>query len=227
MESLMFGVLMTILLRKKVTRKYLAEKFEVSQRTISRYIDKLCEAGVPIYSTKGVAGGYSISAEYQFERNFFTKEELSRLITCLRSSDTPNDIITKSLIDKITFGTKKGDKSQYFFNMDSIIIDSVPWNNTSSYRAKSPHFSKRLPIKQALNFPMLTAMKLALADFSTRIKSCLKKVFGTFTVGAISAVIFVFLNSRALLRYTRLPRSLKFATTTFMKNYKAISTTWN
>ena len=152
MESLMFGVLMTILLRKKVTRKYLAVKFEVSQRTISRYIDKLCEAGVPIYSTKGVTGGYSISAEYQFERNFFTKEELTRLVACLRATDTRNDIVTKSLIDKLTFGTKKGDKSQYFFNTDSIIIDSVPWNNTSSYKAKIATFQQAIANKTSVEF---------------------------------------------------------------------------
>ncbi|MYR36744.1 HTH domain-containing protein [Streptomyces sp. SID4944] len=42
----------------------LAEKFEVSSRTIERDIASLQIAGVPIYAEHGVTGGYSILREY-------------------------------------------------------------------------------------------------------------------------------------------------------------------
>ena len=41
----MIGILSVLLQKEKVTAPYLAEKFEVSRRTINRDIDALCMAG--------------------------------------------------------------------------------------------------------------------------------------------------------------------------------------
>ncbi len=43
----LFQIVYILLNKKSVTAKYLSEKFEVSQRTIYRDIDTLCEAGIP------------------------------------------------------------------------------------------------------------------------------------------------------------------------------------
>ena len=61
--SVMFGMFLTILNKKIVTRKYLAEKYEVSERTVSRYVDSLCAGGIPINTLHGPNGGYAISDE--------------------------------------------------------------------------------------------------------------------------------------------------------------------
>ena len=78
-NSVLFGIVMTLLNKKVVTRKYLAEKYEVSPRTISRYLDTLCAAGIPIYVNYGPMGGFSISEEYKIDKAFFTKEELAEI----------------------------------------------------------------------------------------------------------------------------------------------------
>ena len=44
----MVGILTVLLQQEKVTAPYLAEKFEVSRRTINRDIEDLCKAGIPI-----------------------------------------------------------------------------------------------------------------------------------------------------------------------------------
>ncbi|MBQ8882434.1 MAG: YafY family transcriptional regulator [Clostridia bacterium] len=151
-NGVMFGILINILLRKKVTRRYLAEKFEISERSVARYIDRLAESGIPIYSLRGPLGGYSISAEFQFDKNFFTKEERSRIITCLRSVEQFDDRINSSIIDKLTYTAKRAKDEQYFLNTDSIIIDSAPWNNTSSYRAKIETLQKAIADKNTVEF---------------------------------------------------------------------------
>ena len=56
----LFQIVYILLNKKSVTAKYLSEKFEVSQRTIYRDIDTLCEAGIPIYTTKGKGHGYGL-----------------------------------------------------------------------------------------------------------------------------------------------------------------------
>ena len=50
-----------VLLNKgSVTAKELAERFEVSTRTIYRDVDILSTAGIPVYTNKGNGGGISI-----------------------------------------------------------------------------------------------------------------------------------------------------------------------
>jgi predicted DNA-binding transcriptional regulator YafY len=47
---------------RAMSRARLAERFEVSGRTVERDISALQQAGVPIYSTRGPHGGYAIDA---------------------------------------------------------------------------------------------------------------------------------------------------------------------
>ncbi len=46
----MIGILALLLQRESVTAPELAERFEVSRRTVMRDIDALCRAGIPIAS---------------------------------------------------------------------------------------------------------------------------------------------------------------------------------
>ena len=56
----MIGILSILLQQEKVTASYLAEKFEVSRRTINRDIEALCMAGIPLVTKQGTGGGISI-----------------------------------------------------------------------------------------------------------------------------------------------------------------------
>ena len=56
----LIGILSILLQKETVTAPALAEQFEVSRRTISRDIDTLCQAGIPIVTRQGVNGGISI-----------------------------------------------------------------------------------------------------------------------------------------------------------------------
>lgn len=47
----LIGIITTLQQRKTVTAPYLAEKFEVSRRTINRDIAAICKAGIPIVTT--------------------------------------------------------------------------------------------------------------------------------------------------------------------------------
>uniref|UniRef100_UPI003216800F helix-turn-helix transcriptional regulator n=1 Tax=Clostridium sp. UBA5119 TaxID=1946366 RepID=UPI003216800F len=55
----MFEIIYILLDKKTVTAKELAEKFEVSSRTIYRDIETLSSAGIPVYMSKGRGGGIS------------------------------------------------------------------------------------------------------------------------------------------------------------------------
>jgi predicted DNA-binding transcriptional regulator YafY len=53
----------------------LADKFEVSQRTIERDLLALQESGVPIWATNGRNGGYSIDPQHTLAPLNFTAAE--------------------------------------------------------------------------------------------------------------------------------------------------------
>ena len=49
----LIGILSILLQEEKTTAPELAEKFEVSRRTINRDIEDLCKAGIPIRTDRG------------------------------------------------------------------------------------------------------------------------------------------------------------------------------
>lgn len=68
----LIGILTILMQKEKVTAPYLAEKFEVSRRTINRDIEDMCKAGIPIVTIQGKNGGISIMEGYQIDKTLLT-----------------------------------------------------------------------------------------------------------------------------------------------------------
>ncbi len=71
-QYLVFGIFLFISQRKKTTAKEIANNFEISSRTVYRYIDELCMAGVPIISECGKNGGLYISPTFTLENSIYS-----------------------------------------------------------------------------------------------------------------------------------------------------------
>jgi len=69
------------------TAPQLAERFEVSVRTIQRDLDALGQAGVPLYATPGPGGGYAIDARHTLPPVNFTSDEAAALAIALARPD--------------------------------------------------------------------------------------------------------------------------------------------
>jgi predicted DNA-binding transcriptional regulator YafY len=63
-----------------VTARELAERFEVSIRTIYRDMDELSAAGVPVYADRGVGGGFALLDGFRTELTGFTDAETEALL---------------------------------------------------------------------------------------------------------------------------------------------------
>ena len=59
--GVMLKILMLLLQRRKITASELAERYEVSVRSIYRYIEELIICGVPIDIQRGRYGGITVS----------------------------------------------------------------------------------------------------------------------------------------------------------------------
>lgn len=84
----LIGILSILLQQDKVTAPYLAEKFEVSRRTINRDVEDLCKAGIPIVTTKGQNGGISIMEGYRIDRTLLSSTDMKAILTGLQSLDS-------------------------------------------------------------------------------------------------------------------------------------------
>lgn len=84
----LIGILSILLQQDKITAPQLAEKFEVSRRTINRDVEDLCKAGIPIVTAQGVNGGISIMDGYKLNRTLLTSSDMQSIIIGLRSLDS-------------------------------------------------------------------------------------------------------------------------------------------
>lgn len=123
----MIGILSILLQREKVTAPYLAEKFEVSRRTINRDIDALCMAGIPIVTEQGKNGGISIMANYKIDKTLLSKSDMQAILAGLRSLDSISGTNRYAqLMEKLSFGA-----SNLLSGDSHILIDLSAWHKES------------------------------------------------------------------------------------------------
>lgn len=84
----LIGILSVLLQEEKITAPELADKFEVSRRTINRDIEDLCKAGIPITTTQGSGGGIRIMDGYRMNRTLLTSKDMQMILAGLRSLDS-------------------------------------------------------------------------------------------------------------------------------------------
>ena len=99
-ESRLFKIIYYLLDKEVVTAPELAEKFEVSIRTIYRDIDVISSAGVPIYTTQGRNGGIRLLDNYVLDKSLLSKTEKEEILIGLQSLSAvqyldTNDVLTK------------------------------------------------------------------------------------------------------------------------------------
>lgn len=121
------GILSILLQKDNITAPYLAEKFEVSKRTINRDIEDLCRAGIPIVTKQGVNGGISIMENYKIDRTLFTNAEMQDILAGLRSLDSVNGTNRYGqLMEKLSVGS-----SDFMVGNQSVLIDLSSWYKAS------------------------------------------------------------------------------------------------
>lgn len=87
----LIGIIIILLRGDQVTAPELAERFEVSRRTINRDIEDICRAGIPLVTTQGYGGGISISEGYKLDHALLTQEELRTLFSGLKGLDSVSE----------------------------------------------------------------------------------------------------------------------------------------
>ncbi len=119
----LIGILSVLLQKDMTTEPELAEKFEVSRRTITRDIDALCNAGIPIQTIPGIGGGIRIMNGYRVDRTILTSREMQTILSGLRSLDS----VSGSRYYGLLMEKLKAGSSEYISGNDTMLIDLSSW----------------------------------------------------------------------------------------------------
>lgn len=123
----LIGILSILLQQEKVTAPYLAEKFEVSRRTINRDIEDICKAGIPIVTSQGQNGGISIMEGYRMDKTLLTSSDMQAILAGLKSLDSVSGSKRyQQLMEKLAMGN-----SSVLASNNHIMIDLASWYRSS------------------------------------------------------------------------------------------------
>lgn len=117
----LFEIVYILLSQKSATAKELAERFEVSQRTIYRDVDTLSLAGIPIYTERGKGGGIRLLPDFVLNKSILSGEEQGEILAALQGLTAVKTADTKEVLDKLSV----------FFNRNAtnwIEVDFSDWS---------------------------------------------------------------------------------------------------
>jgi predicted DNA-binding transcriptional regulator YafY len=164
--------IITILLnRKTVTAKELADRFEVSVRTIYRDVDALSLAGVPVYTNRGNGGGISLLEDYTLNKTLFSKNESEGLILALKAMSATNYPEADALLDKIG-GIFKNTHAE-----DWIEVNFEGWNSKINEHERFSKVRDAIINNSVINFDYINGN----CELSNRDVEPVKLIFNAYT----------------------------------------------
>ena len=91
-----------LLEKGKSTAPELAEKFEVSIRTIYRDLDAISAAGIPVYATQGKGGGIFIMQDFVLNKSLLSEQEKEQILTALQGISVTENNQSDELLIKLS-----------------------------------------------------------------------------------------------------------------------------
>ena len=133
--QIMMDIFFTLLKKRHTSATELAARYNVSPRTIYRYIDEMTVAGIPIDVSRGAGGGIYISDAYKLPRGFMTREEYDRAIGAMRAMESElGDPVLQSAIEKLSSQRKRESSDDALSG--NILVDSGAWGSEQKFSDK-------------------------------------------------------------------------------------------
>ncbi len=101
-EGRLFKIIYHLLDKGYATAPELAEKLEVSVRTIYRDIDALSGAGIPVYAEAGRNGGIYLLDDFVLNRIVLSEQEKQQILTALQSLAAVGNVYEENILEKLS-----------------------------------------------------------------------------------------------------------------------------
>lgn len=144
-DNRLFRILYYILEKGKVTANELADKFEVSVRTIYRDIDSISSAGIPIYALQGKGGGIEIAEDFVLSKSLLSENEKQQIMSALQGLDNTTIQRENELLTKLSALFKMK-------NTSWIEVDFNNWQNNKMYEKTFDDIKSAILSKNIISF---------------------------------------------------------------------------
>ena len=149
----LLAIVMLLLNRKRVSARELADRFEVSLRTVYRDIETICQAGIPIVSHPGQTGGYEIMERYRLERQYLSMDELQSIVIALRGMRGPmGERHIGGLLDKVGAMLAKSERERMHEAGERVVIDLNPWREDRGERERLRRLRDAIESRRVVEF---------------------------------------------------------------------------
>lgn len=133
----LLAITVLLLNRQRISAKELADRFEVSMKTIYRDIDALGQAGIPVVAHKGASGGFEIMEEYTINRQFLSIKEMAAILAAIKGAASAlDDGLLEHLFEKMEALIGKMEQGQSSYENAGVVFDFRPWEQSSAAQKK-------------------------------------------------------------------------------------------
>ena len=154
----MIDMLFVLLAKRRISAGELAARYNISVRTVYRYIDEMTVAGIPIDVARGAGGGIYISDTYKLPKGYMTREEYESAIGAMQAMESElGDPALSSAISKLS--AKAKEERQDDAITGNILVDSGTWGNERKFSEKLALLERAIAEKEALEIRSAVFMR--------------------------------------------------------------------
>ncbi|WP_341280090.1 YafY family protein [Paenibacillus sp. FSL H8-0537] len=133
----LLSIVVLLLGRKRWNATELAERFEVSIKTIYRDMDTLSLAGIPVVSHHGAAGGYEIMEQYTLNRQLASAKEWKALLAAVKGiASALDDQAYHELLAKVNALLPQAAHEEQARQGEELVFDLQSWGSGLDLKPK-------------------------------------------------------------------------------------------
>lgn len=133
--QIMIKILIALLTKRKITAQEIADRYEISVRSVYRYVEELSVAGIPVDVKRGRYGGITVPDTFKLPAGYFTTEEYASAINALKAwAAQMNDESALSALEKLE-RQQKIDKRDLTV-CGNVIVDGGAWGDMGRFSEK-------------------------------------------------------------------------------------------
>jgi len=149
----LISILVILLRKERVQAKELAQRFDVSVRTILRDVDAINLSGIPVVTYQGVNGGIGIAEGYRLDRSVLTDHEMAAIFTALKGvSKTMPESQYEILLEKLKNTLSASQLDLLKSRTNHLIIDLSPWGGNELLKQRLITLRRAIENNRELEF---------------------------------------------------------------------------
>lgn len=132
----LLAIVMLLVNRRRMQAQELADRLEVSVRTIYRDIEAINQAGIPVVTFQGAGGGIGIADGFRMDRNFLTSDELAAVFVALKGAAVYRDDRAAAALEKLRSLVPIQQAGAIEAKTEHVVLDLGGWGGSPAQQEK-------------------------------------------------------------------------------------------